>query len=206
MNAVPYASTPGPDTGVFLPTHVVPPGGLATWTAPDGAVPTAPLDPLLPVRLVERRGDWGYVRCTNGWAAWTDSRLLVPLPQGPPAAGGPPVRTDDARRLLTRVQETLARYRHALEDLAAGHADTETFARATHGLRIGAVVDGDALWLYDAERDLWCYCDGTATAALASPARPDEQAGTSGPGGQAGTSGPGGQAGTSGPSGAGGDR
>ncbi|MFH8786844.1 hypothetical protein [Streptomyces roseoverticillatus] len=172
MSTVPMA--PGGASGIpgFLPTHVVPPDGLATWTAPDGAEPTAPLDPLLPVRLVERRGDWGQVLCSNGWAAWTDARLLVVLPQGPPAAGGPLVRTEDARTLLTRVQETLGQYRRAMEDLAAGRTDTETFGRTTRGLRVGAVVDGDALWLYDAERDLWCYCDGTAMAALASTAGP----------------------------------
>ncbi|WP_063804243.1 hypothetical protein [Streptomyces roseifaciens] len=172
MSTVPLS--PGSASGIpgFLPTHVVPPGGLATWTAPDGTVPTQPLDPLLPVRLVERRGEWGQVMCSNGWAAWTDARLLVSLPQGPPGAGGLPERTQDARALLARVEETLGQYRTAVEDLAAGRSDGETFGRTTRGLRIGAVVDGDAVWLYDAGRDVWCYCDGTAMAALASPAGP----------------------------------
>ncbi|MBF6047536.1 hypothetical protein GO001_20225 [Streptomyces sp. NRRL B-1677] len=179
MSTVPLA--PGGASGIpgFLPTHVVPPGGLATWAGPDGAVPTTALDPLLPVRLVERRGDWGRVLCSNGWAAWTDARLLVVLPQDPPAAGGPLVRTDDARGLLTRVQEALDRYRGAMEDLAAGRTNAEAFGQTARGLRIGAVVDGDAVWLYDAERDLWCYCDGTAMAALTSPAGPG-----GGPGGE----------------------
>ncbi|GAA0482891.1 hypothetical protein ACFQ2B_32275 [Streptomyces stramineus] len=166
--AVPSA----PDTGDgFAPTHVVPPDGLPTWRAPDGAVPTEKLDPLLPVRLLDRRGDWGRVLCSNGWAAWVDARPLVPLPQGPPAAGAPLARTADARKLLTRIEETLGRYRRAMEDLASGRSDGETFRRDTRGLRVGAVVDGEAVWLYDADHDRWCYCDGTAMSTLA-PHRP----------------------------------
>ncbi|WP_459171079.1 SH3 domain-containing protein, partial [Streptomyces europaeiscabiei] len=75
-------TTPG-----FLPSHVVPPGGLPAWEAPDPSYPTVALDALLPVRLLERRGDWGHVLCANGWSAWIDGRLLVAVPQDPPAAG-----------------------------------------------------------------------------------------------------------------------
>ncbi|MEV6670273.1 hypothetical protein [Streptomyces sp. NPDC051162] len=164
------AAGPGTAAG-FRPTHVVPPDGLPAWAAPDAAVRTEPLDPLLPVRLLDRRGDWGRVLCSNGWTAWVDSRPLVPLPQGPPAAGGPLTRTADARRLLARVEETLGRYRRAVADLAAGRTDGETFRRDTEGLRIGVVVDGEAVWLYDPEEDHWCYCDGTAMTALAPPDR-----------------------------------
>ncbi|MEU5425401.1 hypothetical protein AB0H73_07305 [Streptomyces olivoreticuli] len=164
----------------FRPTHVVPPDGLPTWTAPDAAVPTEPLDPLLPVRLLDRRGDWGQVLCSNGWTAWTDSRPLVPLPQGPPAAGGPLTRTADARRLLARAEETLGAYHRAVADLAAGRTDGESFRRSTEGLRIGVVVDGDAVWLYDPDEDHWCYCDGTAMAVLApgGPAAPRPASGS----------------------------
>lgn len=56
----------------FLPSHVVPPEGMASWTAPDTTRPTAPLDPLLPVQVVERRGDWARALCSNGWSAWVD--------------------------------------------------------------------------------------------------------------------------------------
>lgn len=156
----------------FRPTHVVPPDGLPTWSAPDGVTPTEPLDPLLPVRLLDRRGDWGRVLCSNGWAAWVDGRLLVPLPQGPPAAGAPLARTGDARGLLARIEETLGRYRRAADEVAAGRMDGETFRRTTRGLRVGVVVDGESVWVYDAERDGWLYCDGTASTPFAEPAAP----------------------------------
>ncbi|RLU81590.1 hypothetical protein CTZ27_32410 [Streptomyces griseocarneus] len=165
----------------FRPTHVVPPSGLPTWSGPDGTVPTEPLDALLPVRLVDRRGDWGRVLCSNGWTAWVDTRPLVALPREPPAAGGPAVRTADARGLLARVEETLGRYRRAMDDLAEGRTDGETFRRGTEGLRVGVVVDGDAVWLYEPEGDRWCYCDGTAMTGLTATG-PARQEGTGGPG------------------------
>ncbi|MEU4211844.1 hypothetical protein AB0F13_17870 [Streptomyces sp. NPDC026206] len=177
MNApgAPFDATSG--VPGFLPTHVVPRDGLPTWTAPDAAVPTEALDPLLPVQLLSRLGDWGQVLCSNGWAAWVDARLLVALPQSPPPAGGPLVRTADAQRLLAGAEETLARYRRAVEELAAGGMDGETFRRTTQGLRTGAVVEGEAVWLYDAEHDRWCYCDGTAMTTFAAhrpaPAAPE---------------------------------
>ncbi len=67
----------------FQPTHVVPRRGMPAWESPDPARPTVPLDPLLPVELVERRGDWGYVRCSNGWGpCW-------PAPNRPWPTTGP---------------------------------------------------------------------------------------------------------------------
>ncbi|MEV4441937.1 hypothetical protein AB0K09_23600, partial [Streptomyces sp. NPDC049577] len=152
----------------FAPTHVVPGHGLPTWAAPDAATPTEPLDPLLPVQLLDRRGDWGRVLCSNGWSAWVDARLLISVPRTPPPPGAPLARTADARRLLARVEESLGHYRQAVEDVAAGRTDGETFARTTHGLRVGAVIEGDAIWLYDAEHDRWCYCDGTAMETYAA--------------------------------------
>lgn len=80
-------TSPGYQISGFRPTHVVPQDGLAAWDAPDPSRPTVALDALLPVELVERRGDWGHVRCANGWSAWVDGRLLVAVPQDPPAAG-----------------------------------------------------------------------------------------------------------------------
>ena len=84
----------------FLPSHVVPPEGMATWTAPDTTRPTAPLDPLLPVQIIERRGDWARALCSNGWSAWVDGRLLLSVPHEPPAAAQPAARTADPRPLL----------------------------------------------------------------------------------------------------------
>ncbi len=88
-------ATPDPAPALdFRPTHVVPPDGLPAWEAPDAARPTDPLDALLPVQLAERRGDWAYVVCSNGWAAWVDGRLLVSVPRTP----RPPVSRSPARR------------------------------------------------------------------------------------------------------------
>ncbi|MGW6009486.1 hypothetical protein [Streptomyces sp. NPDC055210] len=156
-------TTPG-----FRPTHVVPRDGLPAWDAPDPARPTVPLDALLPVRLVERRGDWGHVLCANGWSAWVDGRLLVAVPQDPPAAGQPLARTADPRPLLARAEETLRRYRQHVEELAAGRLDREAFHDLTTGMRVGIVVEGEAVWLYEAEHERWVYCDGTRTSTYAT--------------------------------------
>ncbi|GAA1423363.1 hypothetical protein GCM10009601_26440 [Streptomyces thermospinosisporus] len=146
----------------FRPTHVVPTGGLPTWESPDPGRPSVPLDPLLPVQLLQRQGDWGHVLCSNGWSAWVDARRLLAVPQDPPAAGTPMARTADPRPLLLRAEETLTRYRAAVTDLADGTLDGETFGARTRGLRIGLVVDGDSLWLYDPDHGRWVYTDGTA--------------------------------------------
>ncbi|MFI1393668.1 hypothetical protein [Streptomyces sp. NPDC020681] len=156
----------------FRATHVVPHDGLAAWEAPDVSRPTEPLDPLLPVRLIDRRGDWGRIVCANGWSAWVDGRLLVAVPQEPPAAGQPLARTADPRPLFARVEESLSQYRRAAEDLAAGRLDGEAFRRRTRGLRVGMVVDGESVWLYDAEHERWVYCDGTRLSTYAASAEP----------------------------------
>ncbi len=168
-------TTPG-----FRPTHVVPGDGMPAWDAPDPVRPTVPLDALLPVRLVERRGDWGHVVCANGWSAWVDGRLLVAVPQDPPAAGQPLARTADPRPLLARVEETLRRYRQHVEELAAGHLDREAFHDLTTGMRVGIVVEGEAVWLYEAEHERWVYCDGTRVSTYAT--REPPAADGSGPG------------------------
>ncbi|MFJ6750047.1 hypothetical protein ACIQNI_17925 [Streptomyces sp. NPDC091266] len=154
----------------FRPSHVVPAGGMATWSAPDAAVPLAPLDPLLPVRVVDRRGDWALALCSNGWSAWVDGRLLLSVPHGPPAAGRPAAGTSDPRPLLGAVEGELGRYRRMIEELAAGRLDGESFGQRTRGMRVGVVVDGEAVWLYDARHERWCYCDGFTleTYAVAS--------------------------------------
>ncbi|MFF6909192.1 hypothetical protein ACFY9Q_25050 [Streptomyces sp. NPDC012389] len=162
-------ATPTPE---FRPTHVVPPDGLPAWEAPDAARPTDPLDALLPVRLAERRGDWAYVVCSNGWAAWVDGRLLVSVPRTPPAAGQPLARTADPRPLLARAEEALNQYRRAAQDLAEGRSDGETFQQRTRGLRVGMVADGESVWLYDAEHERWVFCDGTQLSTYAAESGP----------------------------------
>nr|WP_211821691.1 hypothetical protein [Streptomyces filamentosus] len=151
---------------------MVPRGGLPSWEAPDPGFPTAPLDAFLPVRLAERAGDWGRVLCSNGWSAWVDARLLVTVPEDPPAAGSGLARTADPRPLIARAEDALGRYRRAVEELAAGRADGETFRRRTRGLRVGMVVDGESVWLYDAEHERWAYCDGLGLATYAASSKP----------------------------------
>ncbi|MFJ9887049.1 hypothetical protein ACIQRW_14445 [Streptomyces sp. NPDC091287] len=159
-------------TPEFRPTHVVPPDGLPAWEAPDVARPTDPLDALLPVEMRDRRGDWAYVACSNGWSAWVDGRLLVSVPQPPPAAGQPLARVADPRPLLARAEESLTRYRRAAQDLAEGRSDGEGFRQRTRGLRVGMVVDGESVWLYDAEHERWVFCDGTRLSTYAAQAGP----------------------------------
>ncbi|MFD4338301.1 hypothetical protein ACFWPP_14100 [Streptomyces anulatus] len=169
-------------TPAFRPTHVVPPDGLPAWESPDVARPTEPLDALLPVELRDRRGDWAYVACSNGWSAWVDGRLLVSVPQPPPAPGRPLARTADPRPLLARAEESLTQYRRAAQDLAEGRSDGEGFRQRTRGLRVGMVVDGESVWLYDAEHERWVYCDGTRLSTYAAQAGPGAAAPASGSG------------------------
>ncbi|MFJ8649512.1 hypothetical protein ACIRNI_25760 [Streptomyces sp. NPDC093546] len=169
-----------PTSPDFRPTHVVPRGGLPAWDAPDRARPTAPLDPFLPVQLMDRVGDWGRILCSNGWTAWVDGRLLVSVPADPPAAGQPASRAADPRPLLGRAEDALGRYRRAAEELASGRTDGEDFRRRTRGLRVGVVVDGEALWLYDAEHERWVYCDGRRMSTYAASAGPSASAAPAG--------------------------
>ncbi|MFB7241528.1 hypothetical protein ACFCYX_03530 [Streptomyces populi] len=156
----------------FRPTHVVPQDGLPAWESPDPSRPTVPLDALLPVELVDRLGDWGRVVCANGWSAWVDGRLLVAVPQVPPAATRPLARTADPRPLLARVEQALTEYRRAVEELASGRLEAEGFRARTQGSRIGVVVDGESLWLYDGEHERWVYCDGTRLSTFAAEHTP----------------------------------
>ncbi|MEU8956390.1 hypothetical protein AB0C93_19045 [Streptomyces sp. NPDC048518] len=168
-------------TAEFRPTHVVPQDGLPAWEAPDVRRPTAPLDALLPVQLVDRLGDWGRIVCANGWSAWVDGRLLVAVPRDPPGAGGPLTRTADPGPLLSRTEDTLGRYRRAAQELAEGGVDGESFRRRTRGLRVGVVVEGESVWLYDAEHERWVYCDGTQLSTYAAGGGPSVEGGVAGP-------------------------
>ncbi|MET9803219.1 hypothetical protein [Streptomyces sp. NPDC006368] len=175
MASVSSASTPYAGPG-FRPTHVVPRDGMPAWEGPDPARPTEPLDPFLPVQVLDRVGDWSRILCSNGWSAWVDGRLLVSVPPDPPAAGSATSRAADPRPLLGRVEDSLGRYRRAAEELMAGHTDGEDFRRRTRGLRVGVVVDGEALWLYDAEHERWVYCDGRRMTTYAASRDPSASA------------------------------
>ncbi|MFE5770433.1 hypothetical protein ACFQ7O_18945 [Streptomyces sp. NPDC056485] len=151
----------------FHPTHVVPREGLPAWEEPDASRPTAALDPFLPVRLLARRGEWGEILCANGWSAWVDGRLLVPVPEPPPAGGRPTARAEDPPALLARAAEALERYRRAAGDLASGRCGAEDFRQALRGLRAGIVIDGDSVWLYEQDSGRWLYGDGTGLVTYA---------------------------------------
>jgi hypothetical protein len=145
---------------------------MPAWEEPDPARPTVPLDPLLPVRLLERRGDWGRVLCSNGWSAWVDGRCLVAVPSDPPRSDGPHTTAADPRPLLDRAEQALARYRAAMEELADGGLDGESFRRRTQGLRLGVVVDGEDVWMYDSVAGRWVYGDGTRLSTYATDRAP----------------------------------
>jgi hypothetical protein len=73
----PSEGMPYPDAAPSWGTHVAPPGGLATWSAPDpSSPPSQPIAEGVPVQVIERQGDWAQVQCDNGWTAWVDGRLL----------------------------------------------------------------------------------------------------------------------------------
>jgi hypothetical protein len=75
----------------FVPTHVVPDGGLAAYERPDPSAPSvAHVEARVEVSVPERLGDWARIVCSNGWAGWVDGRLLVsrPLTSSSAATGG----------------------------------------------------------------------------------------------------------------------
>jgi hypothetical protein len=85
----------------YSQTHAVPAEGLPAWAGPDGsAAPAANLDPGLDVMLIESRGDWAHVRCSNGWEAWVDGRRLI---ASAPAATTVPTPTTTAPTPTTTV-------------------------------------------------------------------------------------------------------
>ncbi|HEV3123028.1 MAG TPA: hypothetical protein VG266_00445 [Candidatus Dormibacteraeota bacterium] len=71
------AAPPVPSAPAWLPTHRVPAEGMPTWPAPDPSSPQGPrLDARLTVQVVEHRGDWARIVCSNGWSTWVDARTL----------------------------------------------------------------------------------------------------------------------------------
>ena len=62
---------------VWVPTHVVPPGGLPAWDAPDPArQPIAMLSEHVELVVIARAGAWAQVRGINGWTGWVDGRRI----------------------------------------------------------------------------------------------------------------------------------
>jgi RsiW-degrading membrane proteinase PrsW (M82 family) len=65
---------------VWVPTHVVPPGGLPAWDAPDPArQPIAMLSERVELVVIARAGAWAQVRGINGWTGWVDGRRIFEL-------------------------------------------------------------------------------------------------------------------------------
>jgi hypothetical protein len=64
----------------WLPTHVVPATGMASWEAPDPSrPPTVTLAGGVQLVVVEQQGAWSRVMGSNGWVGWVDGRLLLAL-------------------------------------------------------------------------------------------------------------------------------
>jgi hypothetical protein len=148
----------------FAPTHLVPSEGLDARLAPrpDASV-AARLDARLEVQLLERRGEWAHVECSNGWTAWVDARRLVPTTT---AHEAPPLIDD----VLSEALDTaLARYAELVSDLKAGRVDEATFQREAFGA--GLIVRDSEAWLLDLESERWWRYDGLGltTIALGEP-------------------------------------
>jgi protease PrsW len=69
---------PPPATPAWVPTHLVPPGGMAAWAAPDPSQPpVVNLSERLELVVESRAGAWALVRAVNGWRGWVDGRRLI---------------------------------------------------------------------------------------------------------------------------------
>jgi hypothetical protein len=65
---------------MWEPTDEVPPTGMAAYAEPDPSLtPLTSLSGGLRLHRIEDRGAWAKVAADNGWSAWVDGRLLVPL-------------------------------------------------------------------------------------------------------------------------------
>lgn len=77
----------------FAATHIAPEGGLRAWATPGTAEPLAvAIDPGVPLQVTDWSGAWAQIVCDNGWTAWVDGRLLLPVhgPGPAPAPASPP--------------------------------------------------------------------------------------------------------------------
>lgn len=82
QTSAPAAPAPVTAADGWAPTHVVPAAGLQCWENPDPTLPvTANLGAATEVQVVETRGAWSRVVCSNGWSAWVDGRLLEVIPR-----------------------------------------------------------------------------------------------------------------------------
>jgi hypothetical protein len=149
----------------FAPTHLVPDAGLPTFAATSADQPGPTLDAGLEVAVGEWRGDWAHIACSNGWTAWVNGRLLVPVPAASedgsdgetsaPALGG---------ELASMLADALAQYATLVADLRDGRIDEETFRRSA--FRAGLVVRDEEAWLLDLSTERWWRYDGIELTTL----------------------------------------
>lgn len=72
------APTPTLAAPTWAPTHLAPPGGMATWDAPDARLaPVGHLPGSVELVVEVTAGAWARVRAANGWRGWVDNRLLA---------------------------------------------------------------------------------------------------------------------------------
>jgi SH3-like domain-containing protein len=90
VQAQPAAPVTPAAPAVFTPTHRVPAGGLAAWSAPDPAQqPVANLEARVELRVDEMRGAWAKVVGSNGWTGWVDGRRLEGIGSAAPGFAAP---------------------------------------------------------------------------------------------------------------------
>jgi hypothetical protein len=64
----------------FIPSHQVPPQGMAAWSQPDPSMkPVGALSPGAGLKLLNISGAWAQVADPLGNSYWVDYRLLVPM-------------------------------------------------------------------------------------------------------------------------------
>jgi hypothetical protein len=108
--------------------------------------------------------------CSNGWSAWVDGRLLVPVTAStsPPAEARPantaehaaPVADHGKQRpvIAARLQAALDEVRQLADQVAAGTLDMPTFQRRS--FTAGLILFDDEAWFLDLHHGRWCRYDG----------------------------------------------
>ncbi len=92
------APQPPPSRAAWVPTHVVPAGGLDAWANPVATeAPVTHLAHGVELTLLESQPNgWASVAAANGWRGWLDGRRLVdvraaaPTPATPGRGAGAP--------------------------------------------------------------------------------------------------------------------
>jgi SH3-like domain-containing protein len=153
----------------FSATHLVPSDGLDARLSPSSQTAIAArLDGGLDVQLLERRGEWAQIACSNGWTAWVDVRRLIPTE----AAVSAPVLIDDV--LSQAIDAALARYADLVGELQAGRIDETAFQRDAY--RAGLIVRDSEAWMLDLATERWWRYDGLSLTTIDTGGVGDEGA------------------------------